>query len=126
MPNSPDARKWLALPSRLALLLGLGALTAGATGATAAPVDQSREPQTGVADRSDLVIWSEAGHVYLSDAGAAAIELRLGDTAETRHLQALLERHGATDGAKGVRLDRMILAGGGGEGFHWSPPAGRP
>ena len=125
MPIFPDMRKWLAVPGRLGLLLGLGALTATGAGTAAAPIDQGAEPRTGVDDRADLVVWSERGQVYLSDGGAAATVLRLGDTAEARHLRALLDRHGATESAAGVRLGRMILAGGGGDGFHWAPPAQR-
>ena len=126
MPIFPDIRKWPALRGRLALLLGLGTLAATGDGAAATHVDQGNEPRSGVVERADLVVWSEGGQVYLSDGSGAATELRLGDTAEARHLRTLLERNGAAARAAGVRLDRMILAGGGGDGFHWAPPAQRP
>src|SRR5262249_45378729 len=58
--------------------------------------------------------------------GGAPAELRLGDTVEARHLRALLERHRADGSAPGIRLDRMILAGGGGQGFHWSASGLKP
>ncbi len=125
MSGFRHARKWVALPSRLALLLGVGALSAGSARADAAPIDQIQPqgiPQPSAAGSADLRIWSEGGRVHLSDSGAEATELHLGDTAEARHLRQLLERHGATEAGAGIRLDRMILAGGGGDGFHWAPP----
>jgi hypothetical protein len=110
--------RWFAWPSRVALLLGIGALSAA--GAEAAPNNQNEPPQTSDNLFSELRVWSEDGRVYLAEAGAAARELQLGDTAEARRLRTLLERHSGSQG--GIRLDRMILAGGGGCGFDFSPP----
>ena len=109
--------KWLRLPSRIALLLGLGALSA--TGARADVGHDIRDGGTEPISSSDnLLVWSEGGRLYVSEDGSRAEELRLGDTAEARHLRQLLQQHGAA--SSGVRLDRMILAGGGGKGISWS------
>lgn len=120
MAASICMRRWFSWPSRFALLLGIGALSVA--GAEAAPSAQGEQPQSS-ADRSgELRVWSEEGRVYLKEAGAAARELRLGDTEEARRLKALLQRDGATGAGSGIRLDRMLLAGGGGCGFDWVPP----
>ena len=117
-----STRRWFAWPSRLALLVGIGALSAA--GAEAAPVAQSQQPQGGGERFGELRVWSEDGRVYLAESGAAFRELQLGDTAEARRLRALLQQDGGTKG--GIRLDRMILAGGGGAGFDWAPPGQKP
>ena len=116
--------KWLRLPSQVALLLGLSALSA-----TTVQADAGREASSDAALRAqaermnpgDVVIRTEAGRLFVSEHGSPAAELRLSDTAEARHLRQLLEQHEATSG---VRLDRIILAGGGGKGIswgHWKP-----
>jgi hypothetical protein len=110
-------RGWLRLPSRIALLLGMGALSA----AGVRPAGAAVPPQPSVAPGfGDLLIRAEAGRIYVSQSGGAFGELRLGDTAEARLLQELLAQHGGA----GVRLPPTILAGAGGEGFHW-PAGGR-
>ena len=111
------SRRFLSWTSRLAVLLGIGALSAAGTQAAAGT--QGQPAQNG-ADRGELRVWSEGGRIYLAEPGAAARELQLGDTAEARRLRALLQDDGKVNG--GVRLDRMILAGGGGSGFDWAPP----
>lgn len=126
MPLPSSARKWFGLPSRIALLLGIGAISAAASGqADAAPVDQGRDltrvPQQSVKTFGELRVWSDGGRIYLSESGGEARELPLGDTAEARHLRQLLERDGAVAGAPFVLQHRIILVGGGGEGFHWAP-----
>lgn len=113
-----STRRWFDWPSRLALLVGIGALSAA--GAEAAPVAQSQQPQGGGERFGELRVWSEDGRIYLAEPDAAIRELQLGDTAEARRLRELLQQDGGTKG--GVRLDRMILAGGGGSGFDWAPP----
>jgi hypothetical protein len=114
--------KWFRLPSRIALLLGLGALSAAAAradaghemqGGGAEPVAQNLRATAG-----ELLIWSEGERLYVSEDGSRAEELRLGDTAEARHLRQLLQQHGGQ--SSGVRLDRTLLAGGGGKGISWS------
>jgi hypothetical protein len=132
------AHKLIGLTSRIALMLGISAFSAAGARADAASFDRaatpSNGPQPGAAAAlvsAELHIWSEAGRIYTAEQGRAARELPLGDTAEAVRLRALLEQRGATDAGAGVRLDRMLLAGGGGEGFSWTLPgraanAGRP
>jgi hypothetical protein len=117
--------KWLRLPSRVALLLGLGALSAGARADLGQMPDGGTEPlsQKERVTSSELLIWSEGGQLYVSEEGGRGEPLHFGDTAEARHLRQLLQQHGAA--SSGVRLDRMILAGGGGKGIswgHWQKP----
>jgi hypothetical protein len=128
MPVPPYVRKWFGLPSRIAVLLGIGAISAAASGqAEARPVDLENRlagvPQQSVKRFGEMHVWSDGGRIYLSESGGAARELPLGDTAEARHLRQLLERDGAVAGAPQVLQHRIILVGGGGNGFHWSPGA---
>src|SRR5438477_2310622 len=83
--------KWFRLPSRVALLLGLGALSAAGAraeagqdvqGASADPVAQNQRTAVG-----DLLLWSEGGRLYVAEGSGPAEELRLGDTEEARHLR---------------------------------------
>jgi hypothetical protein len=119
--------RWLRLPSRIALLLGLGALSV--TGAAACAPEPAADPTTPPAsekDRlnfADLVIKSEGGRISLSEGSGAFKALRLADTAEAQLLKEILARQGATPTA--LRLKSTILAGAGGDGFHWAP-ATRP
>jgi hypothetical protein len=116
--------KWVVLPSRIALLLGLGAMSAAGAKAAATPAvpggEPTRVPQQSAADFGDVRIWSEAGRIYLSEAGGDARELRLGDSAEARTLRDLLDRSGATAAAPQILPHRLVLVGGGGAGTHWS------
>lgn len=107
MANAHSGRRRPGLSGRVALLLGLGAISAA--GARAAP-----EPGA-----SGLQLYSEGGRIWLAEAGGGFRELRLGDTAEARHLRQLLEERGPAP----LRLDPTVLAGGGGMGFHWWGPA---
>jgi hypothetical protein len=108
-----NLRKWLRFPSRAGLLLGLGALSiTGARAETAAPAPPP-SPTIG-----GLSIRGEAGRIYISEGGREFQELDLGDTADARLLRRLLA---GTDGAA-IPLDPMILAGAGGDGFHWTAP----
>ena len=121
MAASCSWKEWLRLPSRLALMLGLGA--AAVAGARAdAPPDHER---TGL---GDVLIRSEGGKIYLSEGGAET-ELRLGETPERDRLLRLLQDHGPA----GVKLDRdprLIMSSGGGSGFYWwgvrKPPPNEP
>ncbi|MBV8888228.1 MAG: hypothetical protein JO305_01015 [Alphaproteobacteria bacterium] len=131
MPSLPSsARKWLGCCSRAGMLLGIGALSALSASAEATPIDGNvqprEEPQQNVAASGEMLIWCEGERIYLSESGGAARELGLGATAEAHDLRQLLERAGATGAAAGVRLDRLILAGGGGEGFHWAQGGRKP
>jgi hypothetical protein len=128
MPSS--IRDLLRLPSRIALMLGLGALSvAGAkadTGTQAQPGRDSAGPPMEAGASSGLRVWREDGRIYLSEAGRAAEELRLGSTAEADLLRQLLEREGVTTANPRVLGDRVRLAGTGGSGLHWDsdqPPS---
>jgi hypothetical protein len=115
--------KWLRLPSRVALLLGLGALSAAGAKADAPDLgkERMRVPQHSAKTFGELTIWNNDGRVFISESGGEAQELRLGDTAEARHLRQLLTRDDAAADSPHVLLDRIILVGGGGDGFHWAP-----
>src|SRR5438552_1167255 len=107
------ARRGRRLPGRLALLLGIGALsTAGAQAETLG----DREPTS----RGDVLVRSEGQTIYLREQGRET-ELRLSPTPERDRLLRLLEEHGSA----GVKLDpdpRLIMSGGGGTGFSWWEP----
>jgi hypothetical protein len=100
---------WLRLPSRIALILGMGALsTAGA---------RADVPEQGNLTFGETLIRSEGGRILLSEGGRES-ELRLSATPERDRLLRLLEEHGAA----GVKLDRdprLIMSSGGGAGFYW-------
>ena len=108
MPIPRSLRRWLRLPGRVALILGLGALSTA--GARADTPDQAHRTAF-----RDVLIRSEGGKIYFSE-GAKETELRLGATPERDHLLRLLQDHGPA----GVKLDpdpRLIMSGGGGAGF---------
>jgi hypothetical protein len=118
MRVSGSVRDWLRLPSRVALLLGLGALSAAGARADASEVQPGLKtaPSAG-----DLLIRVEGGRVYLSESGKEFRDLELGDTASARLLMQLIDDHGAAAGAAGIGLNTTRLAGDGGAGFHWTP-----
>src|SRR5260370_14110567 len=118
-------RSWLRLPSRIALLLGLGALSAAGVKVDAGEAGPghgpARVPQQSVKTFGDLLIWNEGGRIYVAEAGKEAQELALGDYPETHRLRQLLERDGATTPSPRALRARIILGGGGGDGVHWGP-----
>jgi hypothetical protein len=121
----PWKRGRLRLPSRIALLLGFGALSAAGAQADATEVDHGSKPervpqQSGKAF-GELAVWTEAGRVYVSESGKPARELSLGNTAEAAYLRELLERNGANATSPSLVPDRVILVGGGGAGIGWVP-----
>ena len=126
--------KWLPLPGRIALFLGLGALSvAGAKAAISASdlgKDPGRVPQQSVKRFGELLVWNDDGRIYVSESDKPDEELRLGDTPEARLLRELLQRDGATAAAPRVLSDRIILVGGGGKGISWTnrqaPAAAQP
>lgn len=118
MRLSSRSWNWLRLPGRIAMLLGLGALSVAGARADA----PAAEPGLGMAPNPGAVlVRAEGGRIYLSEHGGAFEELRLGDTAEARLLRQLLESQGAAADANGIRLHPTILAGAGGDGFHGAP-----
>src|SRR5229473_2827886 len=82
-----SGRRWLRLPSRVALLLGLGALSAAGARTDAA------EAQPGV---GDMVIRSDGGRIYLAEDGSNFQELQISDPAQLRALKLLIAE-GGTD-----------------------------
>jgi hypothetical protein len=115
--------KWLRLPSRIAVLLGMGALSAtGAQPAMAEPElgnGPVRVPQQSAKSFGEVLIWSEDGRIYFSESGNKAQELRFGDTPQARRLRELLDREGAVAERPRVLQHRLILVGGGGAAIHW-------
>jgi hypothetical protein len=108
--------KWLRLPGRIGLLVGLGALSAaGARADVSATSPSNHSPGFG-----GLLIRAETGRLYVSEGGREFRELDLGDTAEARRLRELLS---GTEGAA-ISLPALILAGAGGSGFDWTAPSG--
>jgi hypothetical protein len=108
MAISRSLHRWLRLPSRIALILGLGALST--TGASA-------DTQANQTVSGGALIRSDGGRIYLSEGGRET-ELRLSATPQRDRLLRLLEEHGAA----GVKLDRdprLIMSSGGGAGFYW-------
>jgi hypothetical protein len=110
MPIPRSLRRWLRLPGRVALILGLGA--SSTAGARADTLDQAHR-----ASFDDILIRSEGGKIYLTEGGRES-ELQLTATPQRDHLLRLLEEHGPG----GVKLDRdprLIMSSGGGSGFYW-------
>jgi hypothetical protein len=108
MAKPRSVPKWLRLPGRVALILGLGALSTAGAGADTP--DQAHRTAF-----DDTLIRSEGGKIYLSEGGRET-ELRLGATPERDHLLRLLQDYGPA----GVKLNpdpRLIMSGGGGSGF---------
>ena len=82
-----NLHKWLRVPSRAGLLLGLGALSIpGARAETAATVPTPPSPTLG-----GVSIRSEAGRIYVSENGKDFREVELADTPEKRRLAQMLE-----------------------------------
>jgi hypothetical protein len=106
MAISASVRKWLRLPGRAALILGLGTLSAAAA---RADVQRSQTACDGALVRSD------EGKIYLSEGGRET-ELKLSATPQRDRLLRLLEEHGQA----GIKLDpdpHLIMSGGGVTGF---------
>ncbi len=120
MANTAHSNKWARLPGRLALLLGLGALSAGAARAdTGAPPPDPGASRNHAAALGDAVIRAQGDRIYLSQRGEEFYRLPLADTPETRRLLALL--HASDPASDGLRLRPTLFAGDGGAGFHWTP-----
>jgi hypothetical protein len=116
-------RRHLRLPRRLALMFGVGAISAVSANAEGPPPDATkpaRIPQQSVKSFGDLRVWSEDGRIFLSESDGAVQELSLGNTPEALHLRRLLEDGGAVADDPQVMQHRIILVGGGGAGQHWA------
>jgi hypothetical protein len=123
MPMPIDLRKRLRLPRRIALMFGIGAISAVGANADGPPPDAARPvrvPQQSVKAFGDLRVWSEDGRIFLSESDGAVQELALGNTPEALHLRRLLEDGGAVADDPQVMQHRIILVGGGGAGQHWA------
>ena len=106
MAKSRSMHRWLRLPSRVALILGLGALSTAGAGADA----RASQMASG-----DVLLRSDGGKIYLSEGGRET-ELRLGATPQRERLLRLLEEYGPA----GIKLDpdpRLMMSGGAGSGF---------
>jgi hypothetical protein len=115
MPST--TRYLLGLPSRIAMLLGIGAMSvAGANAGRAA----EHVPQQSAKSFGNLLVWLDGKRLFIAEPGKPAQELGLGDTAEARALREMLARVGATADQPFELHDRLILVGGGGMGTHWS------
>jgi hypothetical protein len=121
---SSRMRQLLRLPSRIAMLFGLGAMSVAAAHAAPSGEPQpagDRLPQQSAKSFGDLRVWRDGDRLFAAEPGKAPEELRLGDTAEARALRELLARAGASAASPIELRDRLILVGGGGLGTHWSP-----
>jgi hypothetical protein len=108
VPIPRSLRRRLDLPSRVALTLGLGALSVASARAIT-PGDNEHQ------SASDALVRSEGGRIFLSEGGRET-ELQLGPTPQRDHLLQLLE----VQGLAGIKLNidpRLIMSGGGGTGF---------
>jgi hypothetical protein len=109
--------RWLRLPSRIAMLCGLGALSmAGAALPTAGAAAERGQPGP-----RDLQLRTDAGRIYLAEGGGEFSELSLPGAAHSRLLR-LLREHGDAFGQAPVALRPMMLAGAGGNSIHWGVP----
>lgn len=111
----------LRLPSRVALILGLGALSTAAAQADA-------PEQSNLTSSGEVLVRSEAGRIYLSEGGCDT-ELQLSASPQRDHLLRLLEGHEP----EGIKLNRdrsLLMSSGGGSGFFWwrtkQPEADKP
>jgi hypothetical protein len=114
-------RNWLRFPGRLALLLGMGALSAAGAQAETSGSEMASSQASGL---GTMLIRIDAGRIYLAENGSDFRELVLPDNAETAALRQLLESRGAAREATGIRIEPIILAGDGGSGFSWSAAPG--
>ena len=115
-------RRRIRLPNGIALMFGIGAISAiGANGdqASALTAKPVRLPQQSVKYFGELKIWSERGRVYLMEQDGTIEEVALSDTPEAQHLRCLLGESGAVANFPQVIQHRIILVGGGGQSVDW-------
>jgi hypothetical protein len=125
MPAPSLLRRLSALSSQAALLVGLGSLWPLSAQA-ALPDERSGRDEPGVSrDRSgsfgDLSVRIEDGRIFIAEADGEFRELPLQDTAEARLLAELLAHEATASGPAGMRVSPTVLAGAGGQGYHWTP-----
>jgi hypothetical protein len=108
--------RWLRLPSGIAFLLGLGALSGGG-----ARGDLPQDRQAGAAPPGTFLIRTGTDGISLSEGGKGFELLQLSDTPEARALKQLLVEDRTRSNDADVRVSPATLAGGGGAGFHWTP-----
>lgn len=112
------------IPAGVALLLGAGALSAasGNAGATNLTHPSALAPVSSLAPNSPgIQLWTENSRIYLSEASGGQRELTLGSGQQKERLVELLQRAGASAPSAAIGLPRILLAGGGGDGFHFTP-----
>src|SRR5436305_555979 len=92
--SSPSPVDFTIRPRWATLLLGVGAMSVGAAKAAgvdpATNVEPERVPQQSAKSLGELLVWTDAGRIFVSEAGRPAEELRLGQTAEAAALRDLL------------------------------------
>ena len=98
MPQS--VRRWLHLPSRIALILGMGALSTTGAQARRPPIRARCRRRAGIARRFGDPHRRAARSICRKPAEGSA-KLPLGDTPETQHLRQLLERAARPRGRAG-------------------------
>jgi hypothetical protein len=110
MVVSRSGLRWFRLPSRIALILGIGA--SSAAGAQADVPELANLTSFG-----GVLVRSDGGRIFISEGGLET-ELQLSATPLRDRLLRLLDEHGPA----GVKLDRdprLIMSSGGGAGFYW-------
>ena len=124
MRGSKSIGRWGRLGGQAALVLGLGALAAAGGRADAGPDQRDAGVAPSVQGKPEgpreMRIRIDGARIFLSEGGGDFRELALGDEVHAQRLKALLAQNAGATGPKGIRLDQMLLAGAGGEGFHWS------
>jgi len=112
-------RRRLRRPSRIALLLGLGTLSAA--GARVDALAATPDPASVAGISEGLLIRTDGTRIYLSERGSGFHELRLPASSHADLLRLLREHQDAL-GSDVIRLSPMMLAGAGGNSISWAPP----
>src|SRR5437764_14730697 len=96
-------RERLHVPSRIALLLGFGALSTGAQ--ANAPETDVANPPIAASEREyirsgEVLIRSDGTRIYVSEDGEDFRQLGVANTPEARLLKELIERHNKESGSQ--------------------------
>ena len=113
MAWSKALQQCLHLPSRIALLLGVGAFPAAGAHSNAVVA------QGHASANEDVQIRVLGGELFFAEKGGEFRRIELGDSAESRALMRSLGSKGAS--SAGGKARAIMLAGSGGAGFHWAP-----